>query len=246
MDPNRPYMSQAEAKEFTKLFNDLNKKIASVLLSATTLAEAEDGLGMLEGLAGYDLPEAKTMYGLALLMQDKPWYDLKKGVEWLRKGAEEAAGRTEHVAADSMYQYGIILLEGQFGVQKDPIEGKYWIDKAADAGSKSAIKEQKKRWSNMEKETKKKSTWLAGIIAIVLLAGIIGFAVYNHNATDKASKAAQEWADQMSRPWENMEIKTSQDVMRANSMINRSNLSDEEKAKASSWVYKEYAKNKEQ
>ena len=92
MDPNRPYMSQAGAKEFTKLFNDLNKKIASVLLSATTLAEAEDGLGMLEGLAGYDLPEAKTMYGLALLMQDKPWYDLKKGVEWLRKGAEEAAG----------------------------------------------------------------------------------------------------------------------------------------------------------
>lgn len=45
-------MSQAEAKEFTKLYNDLNKKIASVLLSATTLAEAEDGLRMLEGLAG--------------------------------------------------------------------------------------------------------------------------------------------------------------------------------------------------
>lgn len=38
---DRPYMSQAEAKEFTKLYNDLNKKIASVLLSATTLAEAE-------------------------------------------------------------------------------------------------------------------------------------------------------------------------------------------------------------
>ena len=145
-NPDRPYMSQAEAKEFTKIYNDLNKKIASVLLSATTLAEAEDGLRMLEGLAGYDLPEAKTMYGLALLMVNKLWYDLKKGLEWLRKGAEEAAARTEHVAADSMYQYGIILLDGQFGVPRDPVEGKYWIDKAADAGSKLAIKEQNKRW----------------------------------------------------------------------------------------------------
>lgn len=152
-NPDRPYMSQAEAKEFTKLYNDLNKKIASVLLSATTLAEAEDGLRMLERLAGYDLPEAKTMYGLGLLMGDKPWYDWKKGLEWLRKGAEEAAARTEHMAADSMYQYDIILLDGdiilldgQFGVPRDPVEGKYWIDKAADARSKLAIKEQNKRW----------------------------------------------------------------------------------------------------
>jgi len=89
MEPNRPYMTQAEAKEFTKLFNDLNKKIASVLLSATTMAQAKEGLGMLEGLAGYDLPEAKTMYGLALLMVDKPWYDLEKGLDWLRKGQKK-------------------------------------------------------------------------------------------------------------------------------------------------------------
>ena len=146
MEPNRPYMTQAEAKEFTKLFNDLNKMIVSVLLSATTVAQAEEGLGMLEGLAGYDLPEAKTMYGLALLLADKPWYDLEKGLEWLRKGAEEAATRTEHVAADSMSQYGISLLDGQFGVPRDPVDGKYWIDKAAEAGSKLAIQEQKRRW----------------------------------------------------------------------------------------------------
>ena len=146
METNRPYMTQAEAKEFTKLFNDLNKMIVSVLLSATTVAQAEEGLGMLEGLAGYDLPEAKTMYGLALLLADKPWYDLEKGLEWLRKGAEEAATRTEHVAADSMSQYGISLLDGQFGVPRDPVDGKYWIDKAAEAGSKLAIQEQKRRW----------------------------------------------------------------------------------------------------
>ena len=54
-DPNRQYMTPAEAKEFTKIFNHFNKQIISVLLSATTKAEVEEELGMLEGLAGYDL-----------------------------------------------------------------------------------------------------------------------------------------------------------------------------------------------
>ena len=95
----------------------------------------------------------------------------------------------------------------------------------------------------MEKEHKK-SNWFVGILIVVILAGIIGFAVYNHQQTEKAAKAAEEWAAHMQKPWESMEIKTSQDVMRANSMINSSNLSDEEKLKASNWVYGEYAKNK--
>ena len=146
MDSTRSYMTPAEAKEFTKLYNHLNKQITSILLSATTIDQAQDSLDMLKGLAGYDLQEAKTMYGLALLMIDKPWYDFEQGLDWLRKGAKEAAARTVHVAADSMYQYGIILLDGQFGVPRDPVEGKYWIDKAADAGSKLAIKEQNRRW----------------------------------------------------------------------------------------------------
>ncbi|MCR5408592.1 MAG: hypothetical protein K6E61_05770 [Bacteroidales bacterium] len=97
----------------------------------------------------------------------------------------------------------------------------------------------------METEQKNNSTRIAGIIAIVLLVGIISFAVYEHRKTEKAVKAAQEWADRMSRPWETMEIKTTEDVLNANSMINRSNLSDQEKLDASSWVYREYAKNKE-
>ena len=97
----------------------------------------------------------------------------------------------------------------------------------------------------MEKE-KKTSTRLVGVIIIVLLAGIIAFAVYKNRKTEQAAKAAEEWASHMQKPWEDMEIKTSQDVMRANSMINSSNLSEEEKLKASNWVYREYAKNKKE
>lgn len=96
----------------------------------------------------------------------------------------------------------------------------------------------------MEKEQSKRSPRIIGFIVIVVLAGIIAFAVYNNRKTEHAAKAAEEWASHMQRPWEDMEIKTSQDVMRANSMINSSNLSDEEKLKASNWVYQEYSNNK--
>ena len=48
--------------------------------------------------------------------------------------AEEADELKEHFAAESMYQYGMILLDGLHGVPRDPITGKYWIDKAAGMG----------------------------------------------------------------------------------------------------------------
>lgn len=146
MKDTRPAMSANEAKEFTKLFGELNERIIATLSAAETAAEAKQALGMLENMAGYDLPQAKTMYGLALLMQDKPWYDSKKGLLWLKKGADEADGN-EHDASFSMFQYGIILVDGQLGVPADPITGKYWIDKAAAAGYEPAKKEQDKRWN---------------------------------------------------------------------------------------------------
>ena len=139
-------MTPQESKEFTEIYSDLNKRILAVLSKAKTMNDAKEALGMLENLAGYDLPQAKTMYGLALLMQDKPWYDTKKGLLWLKKGADEA-DRNEHDASFSMFQYGLVLVDGQMGVPADPVTGKYWIDKAAAAGYKPAVKEQKKRWN---------------------------------------------------------------------------------------------------
>lgn len=145
MNDTRPSMTPQESKEFTEIYSDLNKRILAVLSKAKTMNDAKEALGMLENLAGYDLPQAKTMYGLALLMQDKPWYDTKKGLLWLKKGADEADGN-EHDASFSMFQYGLVLVDGQMGVPADPVTGKYWIDKAAAAGYEPAIKEQEKRW----------------------------------------------------------------------------------------------------
>ena len=59
----------------------------------------------------------------------------------------------------------------------------------------------------MEKEQNKRSTRLIGIIVIVILAGIIAFAVYNNRKTEQAAKAAEEWASHMQRPWEDMRLR---------------------------------------
>lgn len=146
MNPSRPYMSTKEAKQFTKDFSQLNARLIGKLTLAKTMEEAKEALSMLENLANFDLPQAKTLYGMMFLMNGKPWYDITKALYWLKKGAEEADGLKEHYAAESMYQYGMILLDGLHGVPRDPITGKYWIDKAAGMGFEPAINEQNKRW----------------------------------------------------------------------------------------------------
>ena len=138
-------MTPEESKEFTEIYYDLNERILAVLSKAKTMNDAKEALGMLKNMAKYELPEAKTMYGLALLMEDKPWYDSKNGLRWLKNGAE-AAATYEHPANFSMFQYGLVLLEGEHGIPADSITGKYWIDKAAAAGYEPAIKLQRKRW----------------------------------------------------------------------------------------------------
>ncbi|MGI6313406.1 MAG: hypothetical protein ACOXZI_03655 [Candidatus Cryptobacteroides sp.] len=141
----RPYMTPREARRFTKEYMKLNKMISNQLVAAETVGEARQGLEMLREMAKYELPQAKTFYGLALLMEGKPWYDVEKGSMWLRKGAEEAEV-AEHDASYSMYQYGLMLLDGLQGVRKDPVYGKYWMEKAAANGFKLAKKEVKQRW----------------------------------------------------------------------------------------------------
>lgn len=145
MDPTRPYMTPREARRFTKEYVKLNKMLTARLMMAESMAEAKEPLSMLESIAKYELPQAKTFYGLALLMEGKPWYDVKKGEQWLKKGAEEAAV-AEHDASFSMYQYALMLLDGMQGIRQDPINGKYWMEKAASSGFKPAVKEKKRRW----------------------------------------------------------------------------------------------------
>lgn len=84
MNPSRPTMSQAEAMQFTKDFSQLGAWLIGKLTIAKTMEEA---LSMLENLANFDLPQAKTLYGMMFLMNGKPWYNITKALYWLKKGA---------------------------------------------------------------------------------------------------------------------------------------------------------------
>ena len=119
-------MSQVESKHFTKDFFQLNARLIGKLTLARTIEEAKEALFMLENLTNFDLPQAKNLYGKMFLMHGKPWYDITKALYWLKKGAEEANGLKEHFAVESMYQYGMILLDSLHGVPRNPITGKYW------------------------------------------------------------------------------------------------------------------------
>ncbi len=136
-------------KDFTKSFIKLVTQLFGSLNRANDVKEAEEPLNMLANLADFPLPQAKTMYGMALLMEGKPWFDGRLGLEWLRKAAEDALS-SEHDASFSMFQYGRILLDGFKGIDKDPVTAKYWIDKAADAGYQEAIELRDNRWKKQQ------------------------------------------------------------------------------------------------
>ena len=63
-DPNRPYMTEKEARRFTKNYMKLNKMLSNQLVLAETKAEAKQPLEMLHEMAKYELPQAKTARNL--------------------------------------------------------------------------------------------------------------------------------------------------------------------------------------
>ena len=116
-------------KDYTKL----NESIIKQLRLAQTTEEAREFLDMLENLATHENAPfvAKTIYGLAYLMEDKPWYNLKFGFDTVK----DAANGDEPFC---WFILGSLYLNGKPDLPKDPISAKYWLNKAAKAGYKDA------------------------------------------------------------------------------------------------------------
>ena len=115
-------------------YTELNKSILKQLNLAQTKEEAQVFLDMIEGLATHENAPlvAKTMYGLAYLMENKPWYDFTRGFEAVKEAAE----------GDEPFCWfilGSLYLNGKPDLQKDLISAKYWLGKAAEAGYKEAV-----------------------------------------------------------------------------------------------------------
>ena len=123
-------------------------------------------------------PAAKTIYGLAYLMEDKPWYDFKRGFEAIKDAAE----------SDEPFCWfilGSLYLNGKPELPKDPVSAKYWIDKAVEAGYKDAQVIQELKWGDnpegfvgwlaerLEKESKWRRWIGIGLIGFVVIAAIV-------------------------------------------------------------------------
>ena len=152
----------------------------SRLSKAETTEEIQKALDGMENMAMEDNadPAAKTIYGLAYLMEDKPWYDFKRGFEAVKDAAE---GNEPFC----WFILGSIYLNGKPELPKDPVSAKYWIDKAADAGYKDAQVIQELKWGDnpegfvgwlaerLEKENKWRRWIGIGVIGLVVIAAII-------------------------------------------------------------------------
>ena len=164
--------------QFIKDFTELSKSLIQRLMSAQTTEEAQDALGMVEGLASQENSPAtaKTLYGLAYLIEDKPWYDFQKGFSAVKEAAESDD-------PFSWFMLGSLYLNGKPELPKDPVLAKYWIEKAANAGHKDAVLIRELQWGDnpegfvgwladrLEKESKWRR-WI-GVIALVLIALIV-------------------------------------------------------------------------
>ena len=166
-------------KQFSKDFSQLSKSLLQRLMSTQTTEEAQDALDMVEGLASQknSPAAAKTMYGLAYLIEDKPWYDFQKGFSAVKEAAENDD-------PFSWFILGSLYLNGKTELPKDPVLAKYWIEKAADAGHKDAILIRELQWGDnpegfvgwladrLEKESKWRRWIGIGVIMLVVIAAI--------------------------------------------------------------------------
>ena len=174
-------------KQFTKDFKELAAIITKRLQSADSTEEVQNELSMLEGLAtNKNAPAAaKTIYGLAYLMEDKPRYDFKKGFDAVKEGAD-AAQENESFC---WFILGSLYLNGKPDLPKDIISAKYWIKKAVDAGNKEAEFIYELNWGDnpsgfkeymmdkIEKDydrTQKLKRWLPIILTLIVVGLIIG------------------------------------------------------------------------
>lgn len=167
-------MSTYDDRQFSRDFTELEKSLIGKLAHAQSSEEVRSVLEMMEGLAKHENSPsaAKTLFGLAYLMEDKPWYDFKKGFD----AVQEAAESDEPFC---WFMLGSLYLNGKPELPKDPISAKYWIGKAAEAGYQDAVAIQELQWGDnpegfvgwladrLEKESKWRR-WI-GIVVIVLV-----------------------------------------------------------------------------
>jgi TPR repeat protein len=158
---------------------------ANLFLAGLAMAETtEKALKALDDMEkeAKEIPAAKTILGLAYLLEGKPWYDFKRGFQAIKDAAE---GNEPFC----WFILGSLYLNGKPELPKDPVSAKYWIDKAAEVGYQDAVVIQELQWGDnpegfvgwlaerLEKENKWRRWIGIGLIGLVVIAAIILFYV---------------------------------------------------------------------
>ena len=125
--------------DFEATYAELVDHISGRIMGAESFSEVKEPLYMLKDLADKGLNHALAMYGLAYLMEDKEWYDRKKGMEALTKAADAGEPFAQHML-------GSILYSGLKGIPRDPIMAKFWIEQSASHGYPPAVEDKEKLW----------------------------------------------------------------------------------------------------
>ena len=127
------------ADNMVRDYSDLLDMITDKVMEAEDYSEIEEPLQMLDRLAELGLEHARGMYALALLRDDKPWYDPEKGMKALTQAAEKGEPCSQHML-------GSILFEGRRGIPKDRVMSKYWFNKSAESGYEPALEDMERLW----------------------------------------------------------------------------------------------------
>ena len=150
------------------------------LKEAESTEEIQAALDQLEEMAMEEnaMPTAKAIYGLAYLIEGKPWYNFKRGFDAVMESAESEE-------PFCWFILGSLYLNGKPELQVDRVSAKYWIDRAANAGYKDAVIVQELQWGDNPEgfvewfadRLEKESKWRKRIgLGLIVLCGIV--AVY--------------------------------------------------------------------
>ena len=126
----------------TPSYMDSANLFLSRLAMAGTTEEIQKALDGMEETA-QEIPAAKTILGLAYLLEGKPWYDFKRGFQAISEAAE----------GDEPFCWfilGSLYLNGRADIKKDPILAKYWMKRAAEKGYQDAVVILKKQWGERD------------------------------------------------------------------------------------------------
>ena len=137
----RLFKKKTPAEEFLQTYGEFVEEVTGAFERAEDCEQVAKPMKMLQDFADMGIVHAQGLLALALLREDKPWYDPDRGLPMLKDAAEKDEPFSQHML-------GSILYKGMGSVPADRIMAKYWIKKSADNDYPPAIEDYEMIWGS--------------------------------------------------------------------------------------------------